>query len=114
MIVTTCRIVVLTGVWPVWKPEGEKLKTGGSEEQLPVLSAQVTVAGDLVAKLADHVNRGGEQVVELGDAGGLHRDQPVLGVKLFLLDLDILKMKTDFKSQVYFAPWFEDRVHELI
>ena len=80
----------------MWKAEGEKLETSGPEEQLPVLFAQLVVSRNLVAELADHVNRRGEQIVELRDAGRLHRDQAVLGVKLFLLHLDILKARNDY------------------
>ena len=58
----------------MWKAKGEKLETGWSEEQLPVLLAEIIVAGDLVAELEDDVNGGGEEAVELWDPGGLHRD----------------------------------------
>ena len=75
----------------MWKAKGEKLKTRGSEEELPVLFAEIIVAGDLVAELTDHVNGGGQQVVELGDASSLHRDQAILGLQLLLLHLDILQ-----------------------
>ena len=98
MIVTTFWFVLNTENWPVWKAEGEKLKTRGSEEELSVLFAEVIVARDLVAELTDHVNGGGQQVVELGDASSLHRDQPVLGLQLLLLHLYILKW--DIMSQI--------------
>ena len=77
--------------WPVWKAKGEKLETGWSEEQLPVLLAEIIVAGDLVAELEDDVNGGGEEAVELWDPGGLHCDQPLLGLELLLLQLHVLQ-----------------------
>ena len=76
---------------PVWKAKGEKLETGWSEEQLPVLLAEIVVAGDLVAELEDDVDGGGEEAVELWDPGRLHRDQPLLGLELLLLQLHVLQ-----------------------
>ena len=62
--------VWLDRMLPVGKSECKKLKAGRLKQQVPVLVGEVGYPGDAVAEVADHVDGGGEQVVELGD---LHR-----------------------------------------
>ena len=84
-----------TGQRPVRQPEGEQLETGGAEEKVPVLPAQLAPARDALAEPVDHINAGGENVVELGDPGRLQRDQPALALLLLLSQLSILQSKSD-------------------
>ena len=76
---------------PVSEPEGEELQTRRLEEEVLVVAGEVVDAGDAVAELADDLDRGREQVVELLDLGRLARNQPVLGLQLLHRGLDVLK-----------------------
>ena len=65
---------------PVGEPQGEELQTGRPEQQVPVRLAQVVEAGDSITELVDHVDRCGEERVELGDLSRLFTNQCVLGL----------------------------------
>ena len=78
---------------PVWKAESEKLQTCWPEEQLSIFLAEIIVTWDVVTELEDHIDAGGEEVVELGDPGSLHRHQSLLAVHVLLLQLRVLKQE---------------------
>ena len=61
------------------------------KEKLTILLAEVVEAGDPITELVDDVNGGGEEGVELGDAGCLPGHHPCLAVKLLLGQVSILK-----------------------
>ena len=67
---------------PVGEPECKKLKAGRLKEQVPVLVGEVGYPGDAVAEVADHVDGGGEQVVELGDLHRLVLHEARFGLKV--------------------------------
>lgn len=55
----------------VREPKHEKLQRSGLEQQVLILPRQFTPTGDLLRKVADHVDGGGQQLVELLDLIGL-------------------------------------------
>ena len=61
------------------------------KEKLTILLAEVVEAGDPITELVDDVDGGGEEGVELGDAGCLPGHHPRLAVKLLLGQVRVLK-----------------------
>ena len=65
------------------------------KEKLAILFAEVVEAGDPITELVDDVDGGGEERVELGDAGSLPGNHPRLAVQLLLGQVRVLQ-KHDF------------------
>ena len=61
------------------------------KEKLAILFAEVVEAGDPITELVDDVDGGGEERVELGDAGSLPGNHPRLAVQLLLGQVRVLQ-----------------------
>ena len=61
------------------------------KEKLAILFAEVVEAGDPITELVDDVDGGGEEGVELGDAGCLPGHHPCLAVQLLFGQVRVLK-----------------------
>ena len=55
--------------------------------------AEVVEAGDPITELVDDIDGGGEEGVELGDAGRLPRHHPRLAIQLLLRKVRILQQR---------------------
>ena len=76
---------------PVGQPEGEELKTRGLEQEVSILGAQLSHAGNPLSEGSDHVNGAGQEVVELSDLRRLVLHQARLGLQLLLRYLNVLQ-----------------------
>ena len=63
------------------------------EEKLTILLAEVVEAGDPITELVDDIDGGGEEGVELGDAGRLPGHHPGLAVQLLLGQVRVLQQR---------------------
>ena len=82
----------VSSTWlPVGETKSEELETGRSEQKVSVFLAQIREAGNFVTKRENDINRGGQQVIELGDPSSLYSDQSFFWVKILLINLYILQ-----------------------
>ena len=78
------------------------------KEKLAILFAEVVEARDPITELVDDVDGGGEERVELGDAGSLPGNHPRLAVQLLLgqvrvlqqHDFNLLPKKQEHKANI--------------
>ena len=61
--------------------------------------AEVVEAGDPITELVDDIDGGGEEGVELGDAGRLPRHHPRLAVQLLLRKVRVLQHNVDSATE---------------
>ena len=85
---------------PVGQPEGEELQTGGLEQKVSVLGAELRHARDPLGEVADDVDGARQEVVELRDLRRLVLHEARLGLQILLRYLNVLQREES--QQVYF------------